>query len=162
MNRLDALVPRWQFREFHATKIDASPERIFDAIRRVTAGEIRFFRTLTAIRRFGRSEPESILNPPAHEPILDVATRTGFRVLADDAPREIVVGIDVAPETFAAMNFLVIPDRERCRVSTETRVFASSHRAKWKFAIYWAIIRAGSGIIRRSWLRAIKRRAEER
>jgi hypothetical protein len=28
------------------------------------------------------------------------------------------------------------------------------------FAVYWRIIRPGSGIIRRSWLEAIKRRAE--
>jgi hypothetical protein len=39
----------------------------------VTADEIALFRTLTWLRRFGRPGPESMLNPPPHVPVLDVA-----------------------------------------------------------------------------------------
>jgi hypothetical protein len=100
--------------------------------------------------------------------------------LADDAPREIVVGTmviappgsdcDLTPQMFktalepgyalAAMNFLVAPDGPNgSLVSTETRVFANSTVAQRKFARYWRIIYPGSALIRRMWLRAVKRRA---
>ena len=156
MTLLDAAVPQWQFRERHKIKIEASPDRIFDAIRKVTAREIFLFRTLTAIRRFGRSGPPSILNAPPDEPILDVATRSGFRIVDSDPPNEIVVGIDISPKTFAAMNFRI----EGELLSTETRVAATGAKAKVRFGAYWFAIRLGSGFIRRMWLRAIKKRAE--
>jgi hypothetical protein len=158
VTHLDDAVPSWQFREIHRTRIDASPERIFDAIRGVTAGEIRLFRTLTAIRRFGWPCGESILNAPGDQPLLDVATRSGFFYVANDPPRELVVGTNIGRDVFAAMNFLIIGND----VSTETRVVASTTKAKFAFGAYWLLIRAGSGFIRRMWLRAIKRRAEAR
>ena len=101
MTLLDAALPQWQFCERHSLRIAAPPERIFDAIRKVTAREIYLFHTLTAIRRLGRSGPPSILNAPPDEPLLDVATRTGFRVVSIDPPREIVLGRDLGPRTFA-------------------------------------------------------------
>jgi hypothetical protein len=58
----------------------------------VTADEITLFRTLTWIRRFGRRGPESILNAPEKMPLLDVATRTSFLLLAEEPDREIVLG----------------------------------------------------------------------
>lgn len=157
-SRLDRIMPWWQFEERHEIRIAASPERIYAAIRQVTAGEIRFFRILTTIRCLGRCrEKESILHAPDAKPILDVATGSGFRILADDPPRDLVFGTRVTPQTLAVMNFHIEPDG---RVTTETRVFASTDAARRSFAVYWRIIRPGSGIIRRSWLEAIKRRAE--
>jgi hypothetical protein len=157
-SKLDEIMPRWQFVERHEIRIAAPPERIYAAIRNVTASEIRFFQILTSIRCMGRCrEKESILHAPADKPILDVAVGSGFRMLADDAPRELVIGSRVAPGAFAVMNFRV--DRDGL-LTTETRVFARSDAARRRFAIYWRFIRPGSGIIRRSWLEAIKRRAE--
>ena len=46
------------------------------------------------------------------------------------------------------------------RVITETRVDTTDPIAHRRFGAYWRVIRIGSGAIRRSWLRAIKRRAE--
>jgi len=158
-SHLDEIVPRWQFEERHEIRIQAPPERIYAAIRGVTASEIRFFQILTAVRCLGRCREESILNAPDAKPILDVATHSGFRLLADDAPRELVIGSRVAPQAFAVMNFRVAGDG---LVTTETRVFAKTDAARRKFAVYWRIIRPGSGIIRWSWLNAIKRRAEGR
>jgi hypothetical protein len=155
---LDEIMPRWQFVERHEIRIAAPPERIYAAIRNVTAGEIRFFQVLTSIRCMGRCrEKESILHAPAAKPILDVAVGSGFRMLAADAPRELVIGSRVAPGAFAVMNFHV---DGAGLVTTETRVFARTDAARRRFAIYWRFIRPGSGIIRRSWLEAIKRRAE--
>jgi hypothetical protein len=178
--RLDEFSPTWQFREWHTLSIAAPPPRVYDAIRRVRADEIAFFHTLTWIRRGGRPLPESVLNAGNRESLIDVATRSGFLRLADVPPRELVVGTVVAappgargrltPQIFqkplppgfalATMNFVVTPDGTGGSVvSTETRVFANSPSARRRFAAYWRIIYPGSAIIRRSWLRAIERRA---
>lgn len=156
-SHLDEIMPRWQFEERHEIRIDAPPERIYAAIRDVTPGEIRLFQTLTAIRRLGQRGEKSILNAPDAKPILDVATHSGFRVLTDDAPHELVIGTRIGPQTVAVMNFRIESDG---LVTTETRVFARTDSARRNFAVYWRIIRPGSGIIRQSWLEAIKQRAE--
>jgi hypothetical protein len=156
---LDDIMPVWQFNEVHGIDIDAPPERVFAAIRAVTAGEITMFRTFTTIRRLGRDSGEGILNAPPDQPILDVATRGGFKVLVDDAPREIVIGTRVARGTVAAMNFRVDVVNGRSRLTTETRVFSRTPRAARAFAPYWRLILPGSDILRRTWLRAIAKRA---
>ena len=178
--RLDEFIPVWQFNERHTIRVAASPERVFDAVRLVRANEISLFKALTWIRRGGRKAPESILNAGDSTPLLEVATRNGFIYLANDAPRELVIGTVVVappgqrgaltPQTFkaplplgfalAAMNFVVTPDGPNASiVSTETRVFANDPESRRKFARYWRVIYPGSAIIRRMWLRAVKRRA---
>lgn len=178
--RLDEFAPAWQFHEVHTIRIAAPPDRVFDAIKHVRADEIFLFHALTWIRRAGRPLPPGILNAGSRESLLDVATKGGFVWLADDRPREIVVGTVVGappghrratltPRLFkapppgfavATMNFVVTPDGPNASiVSTETRVFASSPSARRRFAAYWRVIYPGSAIIRRMWLRAIERRA---
>jgi hypothetical protein len=45
-------------------------------------------------------------------------------------------------------------------MSTESRTKGLSEKARKSFQLYWFIIRPWSGLIRRLWLKAIKRRAE--
>lgn len=181
--QLDQFMPVYQFHEFHSIRVAASKERVYGAIKAVTAGEISMFRTLTWIRRLGRSGPESIVHAPEHQPILDVATKTSFLLLAEEPNHEIVVGTAVVvprgwrprrrptPEDFraarepgfalAAMNFLIEDAGPgACTVTTETRVFATDMSARRRFAAYWRVVYPGSALIRRMWLRAIARRAE--
>ena len=181
--RLDEWMPRWQVDERHTIEIAAPPERVFASIHAVRADEILLFRTLVAIRRCGAPGPESILNPPEELPLLDVATRTSFILLTDDAPREIVVGTVIAaprearatgklePDLFrknlrpgvalATMNFLVAPNGSAGSiVTTETRIYANTPAVLRRFGVYWRIIHPGSDLIRRMWLRAIAQRAE--
>ena len=182
--RLDEFVPAYQFHEYHSTKIAASKTQVYRAIKSVTPDEILFFRTLIWIRRFGRPASESILNPAKDQPLLDIATRTTFISLADEPEKEIVVGTLVGaprgwrprsgtrptPDDFkalhdpgfalAAMNLRmeeVIPGE--CVVTSERRVFATDVAARRRFAAYWRVIYAGSALIRRMWLRAIRKRA---
>jgi hypothetical protein len=182
-SQLDAFLPAYQFHESHTIRIKASRERVYTAIKDVRADEILFFRTLVWIRRRGGEGPESILNPGADSPILDVALRTSFLKLAEEPGREIVLGTLVAaprgwrpkgepsPEGFrvlrapgfalAAMNFrLEDAGANETLVITETRIFATDVATRRRFAIYWRAIYPGSALIRRMWLRAIKRRAE--
>jgi hypothetical protein len=183
-SRLDEFAPAYQFSELHAIHVKAPPAQAYQAIRAVSADEIAFFRALTSIRRFGRAGPESILNAPEKLPILAVATRTTFLLLADEPDREVVVGtIVVAPPGFrrssvptpesyrqlsepgfvkASMSFRVEPDGAGgSNVTTETRVFATDAPARRRFACYWRVIYPGSALLRRTWLRAIRGRAED-
>jgi hypothetical protein len=171
-SRLDGVMPTYHFHEVHTLRVHASPARVLEAVRAVTAGEIRLFRTLTWIRspRLGRGGRESILNAPADQPILDVALRSGFVALGDEPGREVVFGTALwlgpraaNPPRLArtAMNFLVEEDGDGwCRLGTETRVLGTDDGARRRFAVYWRVIYPGSALIRRMWLRAVKERAE--
>ncbi|MDP9177718.1 MAG: hypothetical protein M3O61_08565 [Gemmatimonadota bacterium] len=181
---LDEFLPKYHFNEFHSTRVHAPPDSVYAAARQVTAREIRLFRFLTWIRspRLGGA-PESILTPPADDPVLDVALRSGFQLLADAPPREIVFGLvqgrwrfrtqSPTPQDFKdlnragyvkiAMNFHVSPDQDGwTTLTTETRVLGTDVQAKRRFGRYWRVIYPGSAIIRVMWLRAIKSRAERR
>jgi hypothetical protein len=180
---LDDFVPACQFREVHEIRIHAPAEAVFRAVKAVTAREIRFFRLLTWLRspHLTRAR-EDILAPPADRPLLDVALRSGFLMLAEDPPRELVFGTLLcgrlprvsrpAPRDFTefnrpgfckiAMNFrLREEDGGWVRLTTETRVFALDASARRRFAAYWRVILPGSAFIRRMWLDAVKRRAED-
>lgn len=180
-NQLDAVMPVWQFHEKHWRQIAAPPERVMDAIRSVTADEIRLFRLLTWIRRGGRNLPPGVLNAGDSASLIDIATTNGF-VWLHDAPGEIVVGTIISRPpgsrdtlsaelfkmqlppgwTLATMNFFVRWDIDapgRSFVSTETRVYANSASARRRFAAYWRVIYPGSALIRRGWLGAIERRS---
>jgi hypothetical protein len=182
-DRIDEFAPAFHFREHHSTIVAAPPELVFAAVKAVSADEIALFQLFTGIRRFGRPGPESILNPSGNRPILDVATSTGFLLLAEQAPREILVGTVVVappgtrrPREFTAdhfraldgpgyakatMNFVVRDlGNGTSRLETETRVFATSDDALRRFTPYWRIIFPGSAILRNTWLSAIKARAE--
>ncbi|PYI94232.1 MAG: hypothetical protein DME97_01850 [Verrucomicrobia bacterium] len=184
VTKLDDWMPRWQVGERHVLKVAAPPAKVFTAIHEVRADEILLFRTLTAIRRCGGTGPESVLNAPEQKPLLDVATQTTFVLLEDEAPRELVIGTVIAapraargsgrlePDLFrktlrpgvvlATMNFIVTPAEDGgSTIATETRICANSPAALRQFGIYWRLIHPGSDIIRRMWLRAIARRAEE-
>ena len=177
---LDDVLPDYQFGETHEIRIHASPEGVLTAVKAVTAREIRFFRLLTWLREphFGEA-PQSILNPAADRPILEVALQSGFVPLHEEAGREIVVGAVVCcglrhavRDAFefralqgslarAAMNFHVTDEGGGVsRLVTQTRVAASDAPAERRFAAYWRVIYPGSAFIRRMWLRAVKARAE--
>jgi len=182
-SQLDAVMPAYQFHEFHSIRVHAPREKVFQAVKDVRAGEIKLFRTLTWLRRFGRPGPESIVNAPQEKPILDVALRSGFLLLAEESDRELVIGTVVAAPpgwrlrdrpssiTFrdfhtpdfalAAMNFRVEDaGAGETLLTTETRVFATDASARRRFAPYWRTIYPGSALIRVMWLRAVQRRAE--
>ena len=182
VTRLDAIVPVYQFDELHQIRVQASPARVFAAIKAVTASEIRLFRLLTWIRSPslpGTKRREDILDAPADKPILQVALASGFLLLAEEPDREIVFGTLVccgpAPVRDAAgfialdrpgyakavMNFTVRAETHASsHLTTQTRVFATDASSRRRFAVYWRLIYPGSALIRRMWLDAVKRRAE--
>ena len=179
---IDEVMPAFQFSETHRIEISAPAPVVYQALRAVTADEIALYRTLTWIRCLGRCPGDNILNPQAGTPMLDTALRSGFRLIAETPNLELVLVTFVASppaatgrewtrDAFvalvepgfakAAMNFRLDPaGSNRTVLETHTRVFATDTRTLRVFAAYWRTIAPGSDLIRRAWLRAVKRRAE--
>jgi hypothetical protein len=180
--RLDDFMPTAQFGERHSIRIHAPRSKVYHALRATTADEIRLFQLLTWIRSPRlpwRKTQESILAPSPDDPILDVALRSGFLLLAEQPAKEIVLGtvvccrqasistvsdfvrLDGPGYAKAAINFrLQDAGPDETLLTTETRVAATDAGAKRRFAVYWRVIYPGSALIRRMWLRAVKQRAE--
>jgi hypothetical protein len=170
-------MPVWDVRERHSLEVAAPPERTLAAALEVTRGEVRSIGVLMGIRRLGLRRPG---RPDA--PLLDGFRRMGFQALEESEHEVVYGGVGrfwqpsgglrrVAPEDFggfaepgyakAGFNFLVAPGPEGgCVLSTETRVVTTDARARRRFRAYWTVIRPGSGLIRRDWLRAIRARSE--
>lgn len=181
--RIDSVIPAYEFREFHTVHVQAPRAQVYRAIQDVTPEDITLYRTLVAIRspRFLRGGQEDILNPTPGRPILETALRTSFLMLAEVPDQEMVLGtligapvpeaatwtpamyvsFDRAGYAKAVMNFLVLPLADGgSLVTTETRVITTDARSRRQFAAYWRLIYPGSALIRKMWLRAIKARAE--
>lgn len=136
------------------------------------------------LTRRGRAGGESTTTTA---PLLQQMYQHGFVLLGEEPERELVFGtiqqfwklrhnqvVEVnGPDEFASfedpqfgkavMNFLLhagANDAGGVRLTTETRIAVPNPEAQRKFALYWRMAMPGSALIRRMWLRAIKRRAE--
>ena len=127
----------------------------------------------------------------ADTPLLDAFAGSGFVILRRDAAshdgrasvlfgavgrfwsitRNMPVSFDSAADllafdqpgyakTVARLDAIDLGDG-RTRIETETRVVGTDAASTRKFAPYWAVIRLPSGLIRRSWLAGIDRRATD-
>ncbi len=185
-SRLDELLPHFDFEEAHARRVGASPAAALAAARAVTPGEMPMVRFLYALR----SAPALLTRRrglprekgrPQWEQMLE--SGSGFLALTDEED-EIVLGYAGQPwklaggsqagvssaadwKTFSAPGYVKAVMSVRADaaeggalLTTETRVLATDEGARRRFARYWRVIRPGSGLIRRSWLRAAGRRAE--
>lgn len=175
MSLLDAVLPAYDVREHHELWVPAEPPATYAAVKTVSALEVRLFGPLMRLRTFGRSQ--RAFDPEA--PLLGEMLKLGFVELGERPGEEIVVGaigrfwsptrnrpraaddfadFDEPGYAKAVMNFAVRPDGEGSRITTETRVVGTDLSASRKFRLYWLVIRLPSGAIRRSWLKAIRRR----
>lgn len=166
MTLLDEIVPRWDVRERHTIEVHAPPERVFAAIREATLAEMPLTRVLFRVRGLSAARARRLLDqlPP------------GFAVLAEEPGRELVFGGIGQPwkplgGRSPSADFVSFDDPGFAKMAmtfrldgstlwTETRVRVTDAASRRRFLVYWIAIRAGSGLIRRSMLKAIKRRAE--
>jgi hypothetical protein len=84
---------------------------------------------------------------PSQDAAVPLASHEAF--LAHDAPRSARVAATIEAIDLGGATLLV----------TETRVAGTDAAADRTFGRYWRVIRGPSGLIRRSWLAAIERRA---
>lgn len=164
---IDDFLPRYHFTEYHSIRVDAAPEHIYALLRHGRMPVHPVVRLLIFLRGLGRK--------PAPLFSLDDIVRGGnFHLLAEDPPREVLLGIQgpfwrpsytassLGADAFhgpvpsgvarAAWNFAVGADGT---VSTETRILCASD-ARRRFALYWLFVRPFSGLIRLMMLRAIR------
>jgi hypothetical protein len=181
---LDEFLPDHRFSEVHSTVVSATPAEALAAAKAARLGEMPLVSTLFALRslpaliRRGRGLP-SDRSRSLYEQMLGF----GFVLLVED-DRGLVLGYVGQPwrpaggtrprvrtpeewRAFsepgyvkAAMSFTASAEGTGARLATETRVQATDPATERKFGRYWRLIRGGSGLIRRSWLRAARRRAE--
>src|SRR3954471_18549618 len=191
---LDDLMPIYDVVERHHTTVRAAPTTVFAAIKSFDLSESFLTRLLLFVRAVPRWLVAAVKSPSAAltelrarraELRLADMERVGFKVVAEDAPKELVIGVlgkfwtvegdrrpDVTATAFAAgpprgyalagWNFTVeAHDDGSSELRTETRVWCADD-VRLKFRVYWLVIRPGSGLIRHEILRAIRRNAEAR
>jgi hypothetical protein len=170
---IDQVMPSCDRSEVHRRKTASSPPALWEAIHDLRASELTAMRLLMGVRTLGRRAGKEDLT------VLEGFRQMGFRKVAEEPEQELVVaGIGrfwtpsgglqkvTGKEQFlrfqepgyakVAFNFRLV-DGE---ISTETRILATDTRARRRFGLYWLLIRPGSGLIRREWLRALDRHAQ--
>jgi hypothetical protein len=75
------------------------------------------------------------------------------------AGREQFVAFDEPGYAKVVTDFRTAAEGAGSRLTTETRIHLTDERARRAFKPYWAVVKAGSVAIRRSWLRAARRHA---
>ena len=180
---LDASLPEFEHTELHDIWLDADPATVYRALCATTCREVRLLAPLMALRSLPAlltgHRPGGYLSTTVFATLED----SGFVRIAEEPGREIVFGVvgrfwkltDNAPlrsvqdrETFirfaepgyakAAMSFIVRAEGHGSRLITETRIRTTDPGSCRSFRRYWRLVRPGSGLIRRSWLAAVRRR----
>ena len=169
---IDEYLPVFHFSETHATDVNAPANVVYSSILACDLGRSVIVRFLFRLRRL-----------PKCEMTIEGLQQMGFRLLVNREDREIVFGligkfwtssagiVPFQPEEFASFdskgyakaagNLLAVPiTSHSTRLITETRVQCTSSWSRVRFALYWSLIRPFSGLIRRKWLRLIKKHAE--
>jgi hypothetical protein len=164
--------------------VAASPDRALEALLATTAAEMR----LASILFFLRSLPAgprrwAAARASRRRPLLDVLTATpGFLHLEGPADRFLAFGYVGRPWTPSgggrrltreeylafdepgyakvATDFRVVPEGSGSLLSTTTRIHLTDDHARRAFGRYWLLVRYGSWAVRKSWLRAARKRAE--
>ena len=182
MLTLDELLPAPHFRERHERHIAAPPAAVWQALQDLRLGDLALTRALMAVRLLparlsGRQAASRMVSGRLLE-------EGPVPVLAEEPERAVVAGGVMQPwkltggedppvldaralQAFAepgwvktGFDLVIETDGTGTRLTTETRVTATDPRTRARFGLYWLVIRAGSGLIRRDMLRAVARRAE--
>jgi hypothetical protein len=157
----DAL-PQYHHRERHSIAVDAPAGRALAAAREVRLEDMPVVRALVRLRGLP-SRPGSLW---------DAMRGSSFRPRGDDTlvavgrPWQLRGGMLVVDDfaAFAEPGYAKMAVDLRFvdgHLVTETRVFLTSTAAQRRFGAYWLAVRPFSGLTRRVWLRAAKRRAEQ-
>jgi hypothetical protein len=186
MMLIDRYLPQYDVTERHRLRIRAPVNRVWESLRTCHLAESWATRLLFAIRRLGRlgSGGQAAIRQSV---TLESALRGGFLLLADEPPRELVLGLvgrfwrfwqadlvtGIDADGYirfarpgyakAAMNFSLTPLAGReTLLETETRTLCTDTAARRRFLPYWFVIRPFSGLIRMQMLGAVRRHAERR
>jgi hypothetical protein len=180
---LDRFMPRFDVREHHQATIRAPAEVTYASVREVDLRRAPLVRGLFRARQLlmgGRKVPAT--TPGS---FLDEVQALGWRVLAEEPGRELVMGAvtqpwlaDVVFRGVAAEEFAAFQEPDYVKIAwtvgvtplsdgrsvfrTETRVVATDPVARARFRRYWTLVAPGIVLIRWEMLRLVKCEAERR
>lgn len=180
---IDQYLPTYHFSEKHSITIRASKQSVFTAIQELTPAEISpIFKLLFFIRSIPpRLMKREYLGFDSKKPLLKQMQSKGFRIM-EGSNSELLIGFllmynnarnPIFDEQFnfkefnqagtgkVTANFFIEEGEKQIELSTETRIYLCDSKTKMKFTLYWTIVYPGSALIRRIWLKAIKRKAEQ-
>ena len=181
---LESIMPVYDVQEVHSAHVDAIPANVYAAILAVTPGETALARPFLWVRTLpGRLQGAGKIDDALwNKPFLSMPATA---ILGRAPDREIVVGLigkfwklrdgervavqsrdqfmafDRPGFAVSTLSFHIDAEGRGCRVTTITRVRTTDPDARRLFLRYWRVISAGSGVLRRTWLRAVKARAEQ-
>jgi hypothetical protein len=186
---IDEYLPDYDAREIHRNWVRAPDSRIFSVIRTTDLVDAMPVRICLALRAL----PGVLLSPVRGLRRFRIRLGTpmtlrdfeaqGFRVLAENPPHELLIGLmgsfwkpdgGLLPVNVATFKGSQLPGTARvawnfsiaeqengmCELATETRVKCADAKSRRYFGLYWAVVRPGSGLIRRCMLRSIRKKAE--
>jgi hypothetical protein len=180
---LDRFMPEFDVRERHEVRVRAPAEVTLAAARELDLHRAPLVRVIFRARQLfmgGRTAEAA----PAR-PFLDEVLALGWRVLAEEPGRELVVGAvtrpwqaDVVFRGLPAEEFAAFEEPGYVRIAwtlgvtplgpdaslfhTETRAVATDPTSRSRFRRYWTLAAPGILLIRREMLRLVKREAERR
>ena len=188
---IDAQLPRFEARSFHAVVVDAAPEATYRAVRALDPGQVAqavpvmqlmgWFRALPArvsarYRHDDQPAPGTLSADQAEEAFVPVAEEPGTEFVVAmigkfSSPTELEFR-QLRPGEFAgfaepgygkvAVSFLVLPyGTSRTLLCTETRTATTDPRTARRFRRYWQVIRPFADYIMRRWLALAGQHAEQ-
>ncbi|MEA2881943.1 MAG: hypothetical protein QOH32_1199 [Bradyrhizobium sp.] len=183
MSLMDQFLPSYQFSERHQVRVRCAPGELLDIIQNFRTPKDRFGETAMSLRQL----PARLMHvlAPSRAPRPSPVTLATFIPLARDGDREMVGGligkfwrpdfgllvID-GPAAFLICNpaktaklvigFSARQTGETTLLATETRVWCPDRYSLMMFFPYWLIIRPVSGLLRRRFLKTIRKIAESR
>ena len=157
----DAL-PEYHHRELHSILVAAPPERALAAAKETRLEDLPVVSALFRLRGLRRAPSGALWEAMRANSFRPLGDNTLVAVGKPWRPRGAMLAVDdfaAFREPGYAKMAMDIGFSEG-RLTTETRVFLTSPDARRAFRAYWLLVRPLSGLTRRSWLRAAKRRAE--
>jgi len=170
---LERTIPVYHFHEVHTRWIQAAPTQVWQALSTLRLDQLTVSRPVFALRHLG-TRPASAGKP--------LFTDGPVRMLETTAPTYAVGGAVARPwqrhperlevaslNEFAGFeepgwtkyltDFHLEPCDGGVQLTTETRGYSTDDGARRRFALYWALIRPASGLVRRDMLVTISRLA---
>ena len=163
--------------------VPAPPARAFEAALAVTVNEMRLSALLVTLRglpgliikrrlpRWGSSHAfwDQLLREPGFTELGEAHDGYAAFGYVGRPWKPTGEGRNVSADEFAAfdepgwakvvMDLSATPGPEGSLLRTETRIHLTDEHARRAFSRYWTVVRFGSNVIRRDWLRAARRRA---
>lgn len=178
---LDRFMPDYEVAERHETRVRAPASVTWHAARALDLSRSPVIRAIFAGRELALRSARTVPTQPGT--FLDQVLGLGWRILAEEPGRELILGTvtkpwepnvrfrGLAPEAFAAFEepgyakiawTLVVEPREagHSLFRTETRVATTDPESRARFRRYWSVFSAGILVIRWEALRLVRRAAE--